>query len=117
MDIIVRGGLGIVDPNQLLALPPRQQSWVWRGPEPVSANIGDRVYFVGEGGKIYLYATYGGYGQRTANNLEGKLQSGGAILLTQPVRCIDPPVTIPGPWPPGRWLWKYDDCNLRQLIP
>jgi hypothetical protein len=116
LDIIVRGGEEIIDLIDLLTLGPGQQSWVWRSPGPVSAMRGDRVYFVRAGGEIFLYATYDGYGERSAINRQGTLQSGGAILLTWPVQRINPALTIPGPWPPGPWRWRYDNWNLRQHV-
>lgn len=115
MDIIVRGGEGIVDPDELLALSPSKESWVWRGRKPLDTEIGDKVYFVDRGG-IYLCGTYAGYGDRTSNNLQGATQTGGAILLKAPVKRINPPFILDPATLRGPWRWRYDRRNFRQNI-
>jgi hypothetical protein len=70
MDIIVKGAEDTMDPD-LPGLPQGQESYVWRSPRPVYANIGDRVYFARTGGEIFLYATYAGYAQREGINNQG----------------------------------------------
>jgi hypothetical protein len=115
MDIIVRGGDNIADPDDLLALQPGQEYPIWRGKKPSHAQAGDRVYFVGEGA-IYLYATYAGYEYRSEENLQEVHQSGWAMLVTAPVTPIDPPYRLDPAILRGGWPWRYDCFNLRQHL-
>jgi hypothetical protein len=115
MDIIVRGGEDIADADDLVALRPDDETWIWRGQKPLQSQIGDRVYFVEEG-CIYLYATYGGYDYRSSQNLQGNRQAGKAILLKAPVKPIYPPFRLNPPILQGPWRWRYDKWNLRQHI-
>ena len=89
MDIIVRGneydrhGNPMTDYDILKGLTGTTETWIWRGSHRPQCNDGDRVYFH-KNQTVAGYCFYKGFDYRKSDNLEGKEQSGMAIVLTGP---------------------------------
>jgi hypothetical protein len=103
----MRGKDRHTDQKGLRSLRPGQTTWFWRGKKPQHVeDRQSRVYFV-DRGRVYAWAKYEGYEDKSGPNLQGEHQSGGAIGIRGPVRFLRSPVSVSPRDLRGQWRWRY----------
>ncbi|MBI4282054.1 MAG: hypothetical protein HY672_01015 [Chloroflexi bacterium] len=111
VDIVVRGSDWMTHRSTLERLEVQEETYFYRGKEPIFVSAGDRVYFI-EDQATYGFAFWHEYAYRKS----ARGQVGYAFVVRGPWTAIDPPQQLPDDFLRGQWRWRYVTSVVDSLL-